>query len=107
MNPYSIIEIFTLLFATMGPIKVLITFAERSKGLDRAAGLLQTISNRPFRDAAKKYCLLGRAEDWLEQMHAFARAGARHFVFSLLSDPDAFFEAWQSTLRPGLAQLAD
>ena len=36
MNPYSIIEIFTLLFATMGPIKVLVTFAEKTKGLDRA-----------------------------------------------------------------------
>ena len=36
MNPYSIIEIFTLLFATMGPIKVLITFAEKTAGLDKA-----------------------------------------------------------------------
>ena len=36
MNPYSIIEIFTLLFATMGPIKVLVTFAEKTKGLDKA-----------------------------------------------------------------------
>ncbi|MGD9094256.1 MAG: MarC family protein [Anaerolineales bacterium] len=36
MNPYSTIEIFTLLFATMGPIKVLITFAEKTQGLDKA-----------------------------------------------------------------------
>jgi multiple antibiotic resistance protein len=36
MNPYSVIEIFTLLFATMGPIKVLITFAEKTQGLDKA-----------------------------------------------------------------------
>jgi multiple antibiotic resistance protein len=36
MNPYSPIEIFTLLFATMGPIKVLITFAEKTQGLDKA-----------------------------------------------------------------------
>jgi multiple antibiotic resistance protein len=36
MNLYSTIEIFTLLFATMGPIKVLITFAEKTQGLDRA-----------------------------------------------------------------------
>jgi probable F420-dependent oxidoreductase len=75
------------------------------KALDRAAAMLQTIYNRPFRDAARKYCLLGRPEDWLEQMQAFARAGARHFVFSLLSDGDAFFEAWESTIRPGLAQI--
>ena len=73
--------------------------------LDRAAGMLQTIYNRPFRDAAKKYSLLGRPADWLEQMQAFARAGARHFVFSLLSDADAFFEAWESEIRPGLAQI--
>ncbi len=73
--------------------------------LDRAAAMLQTIYNRPFRDAARKYCLLGRPEDWLEQMQAFARAGARHFVFSLLSDADAFFEAWETTIRPGLAQI--
>ena len=75
------------------------------KALDRAAALLQMIYNRPFRDAAEKYCLLGRPEDWLEQMQAFARAGARHFVFSLLSEADAFFEVWQQTLRPGLAQI--
>ena len=35
MNEYSIIEIFTLLFATMGPIKVLITFAEKTQGLEK------------------------------------------------------------------------
>lgn len=73
--------------------------------LDRAAGMLQTIYNRPFKEAAKKYCLLGRPEDWLEQMQAFARAGARHFVFSLLSDQDAFFEAWESKLKPGLRTI--
>ncbi len=73
--------------------------------LDRAAGMLQTIYNRPFRDAARKYCLLGRAEDWLEQMESFARAGARHFVFSLLSDRDAFFEAWSDKIQPGLGQI--
>ena len=36
MNPYSPIEIFTLLFATMGPIKVLVTFAEKTAGLNKA-----------------------------------------------------------------------
>jgi probable F420-dependent oxidoreductase len=73
--------------------------------LDRAASMLQTIYNRPFRDAAKKYCLLGRPEDCLEQMQEFARAGARHFVFSLLSDSDAFFEGYTNVIRPGLAQI--
>ena len=36
MDTYSLIEIFTLIFVTMGPIKVLITFAEKSAGLDSA-----------------------------------------------------------------------
>ena len=36
MNTYSIIEIITLLFATMGPIKVLVTFAEKTTGIDKA-----------------------------------------------------------------------
>jgi probable F420-dependent oxidoreductase len=75
------------------------------KALDRAAGMLQTIYNRPFRDAAQKYCLLGRPEHCLEQMQAFARAGARHFVFSLLSEPDVFFESWTNVIQPGLAQI--
>ncbi len=73
--------------------------------LDRAAKLLETIYNRPFRDAAKKYCLLGRPEDWLEQMQEFARAGSRHFVFSLLSDADEFLEAYEEVIRPGLASI--
>ncbi len=58
--------------------------------LDRAANLLQMIYNRPFRDAAKKYCLLGRPADCLEQIQAFADAGCRHFVLSPLMEPDEF-----------------
>jgi probable F420-dependent oxidoreductase len=73
--------------------------------LDLAANMLQTLYNRPMRDAAKKYCLLGRPEDCLEQMQAFARAGARHFVFSTLSDRDVFFESWQNVIQPGLSQI--
>jgi alkanesulfonate monooxygenase SsuD/methylene tetrahydromethanopterin reductase-like flavin-dependent oxidoreductase (luciferase family) len=45
------------------------------RALDDAANLLQMIYNRPFRDAAKKYCLLGRPEDCLEQLQTFADAG--------------------------------
>lgn len=60
------------------------------RALDGAANLLQMIYNRPFRDAAKKYCLLGRTEDCLEQLQAFADAGCRHFVLSPLMDPDEF-----------------
>ncbi len=73
--------------------------------LDRAASTLQMIYNRPFRDAAAKYCLLGTPEDFLEQMQAFARSGVRHFVFSMLSDPAEFYESFQSVIRPGLAQI--
>jgi probable F420-dependent oxidoreductase len=75
------------------------------KALDRAASTLQMIYNRPFRDAAQKYCLLGRPADFLEQMQAFARSGARHFVFSMLSDPTQFIEAYEKEIRPGLAQI--
>jgi probable F420-dependent oxidoreductase len=75
------------------------------KALDRAASLLQMIYNRPFRDAAKKYCLLGKPEDCLEQMQNFARAGSRHFVFSMLSDAGQFIEAFESTIKPGLEQI--
>ena len=74
--------------------------------LDRAAALLERIYNRPFRDAASKYCLLGRPEDWLEQMQGFADAGSRHFVFSLLSDTDEFIDAYERVIRPGLASIA-
>ena len=63
------------------------------------------IYNRPFRDAAKKYCLLGKPEDCLEQMQDFARAGSRHFVFSMLSDAGQFIEAFESTIKPGLGQI--
>ncbi len=78
---------------------------DHGRALDRAAALLGRIYARDFRDAARKYCLLGRPEDVLEQIQAFARAGSRHFVFSLLSDADAFLEAWASTIRPGLAGI--
>lgn len=75
------------------------------RALDRAAKLLQTIYNRPFKDAARKYCLLGRPEDCLEQMQNFARSGARHFVFSMLSDPNEFIEGFESVIKPGLSQI--
>jgi probable F420-dependent oxidoreductase len=75
------------------------------KALDRAAGLLQMIYNRPFRDAAQKYCLLGKPEDCLEQLQGFARSGARHFVFSMLSDPSEFIDAYQQVIGPGLSQI--
>lgn len=60
--------------------------------LSRAASTLQMIYNRPFEDAAKKYCLLGRPEDCLEQLSSFAKSGARRFVLSPLMAADEFLE---------------
>ena len=36
MNSYSLVEVFTLIFVTMGPIKPLVTFAEKTASLDSA-----------------------------------------------------------------------
>ncbi|MDG2307253.1 MAG: LLM class flavin-dependent oxidoreductase [Candidatus Binatia bacterium] len=60
--------------------------------LSRAASTLQMIYNRPFEDAARKYCLLGRPEDCLEQLDTFVTSGARRFVLSPLMAPDEFLE---------------
>ncbi len=58
----------------------------------RAAKMLGTIYNTDFREASKRYCLLGKPEDCLDQMRQFAKAGCRHFVMSALSDPDEIIE---------------
>jgi len=75
------------------------------RALDRAAQMLSRVYNRPFRDAAAKYCLLGRPEDCLEQMRGFAAAGARHFVLSPLSDPLEFAERVGAAILPELPGL--
>ncbi|MEZ7981240.1 MAG: LLM class flavin-dependent oxidoreductase [Myxococcota bacterium] len=58
----------------------------------RAAEMLGKIYNTDFTEASKRYCLLGKPEDCLEQMRNFAKAGCRHFVMSALSDPDEIIE---------------
>ncbi|CAM9830851.1 unnamed protein product [Discosporangium mesarthrocarpum] len=58
----------------------------------RASEMLGTIYNTDFTEASKRYCLLGKPEDCLDQMRAFAKAGCRHFVMSALSDPDEIIE---------------
>lgn len=73
--------------------------------LDRASDMLQALYNRPFRDAARKYCLLGRPADALEQMQAFVDAGARRFVFSPLMRPDEFLERAARDILPALGRL--
>ena len=72
----------------------------------KAAGLLGMIYRRDFSDAAKRYCLLGRPEDCLEQLRAFARSGARHFILVPLSDPAAFAERAAAEILPQLRALA-
>jgi alkanesulfonate monooxygenase SsuD/methylene tetrahydromethanopterin reductase-like flavin-dependent oxidoreductase (luciferase family) len=83
------------------------TFPDASyeRALDRAAAMLESIYRRPFRDAAKKYCLLGRPEDFIEQMQQFVDSGARNFVFSVPEDFSSFIEVFEKTLKPQLAQL--
>ena len=71
----------------------------------RAAKMLGTIYNTDFSEASKKYCLLGRAEDCLEQMQRFGDAGARRFVLSPLMDPDAVLEVAESRILPELGNL--
>ncbi len=90
------------------PACFLFTFLEdRFEDAERkAAALLGMIYRRDFSEAAKRYCLLGRPEDCLEQLRAFARAGARHFVLVPLSDPVAFAERSAAEILPQLRTLA-
>ncbi len=89
------------------PVSFLFTVLDDDYGRAhaRASRLLGRIYARDFEEASKKYCLLGRAEDCLEQMRRFARAGSRHFVFSMLSDPGHFLEEYRRVIRPALPGL--
>lgn len=73
---------------------------------ERAAKLLGMIYNTDFREASKRYCLLGKPEDCLDQLREFARAGCRHFVISALSDPDEIIERATREMIPALSGLA-
>ena len=73
---------------------------------ERAAKLLAMIYNTDFREASRRYCLLGKPEDCLDQLRAFARAGCRHFVISALSDPDEIIERATRDMIPALSGLA-
>ena len=74
--------------------------------LDRAAKMLGSIYRRDFREAAAKYCLLGRPEDCMEQIERFVAAGCRHFVLSPLDDPDEFREQAAQTLLSDIRALS-
>ena len=73
---------------------------------ERAAKLLGMIYNTDFREASKRYCLLGKPEDCLDQLQKFAQAGCRHFVLSALSDPDEIIERATRDMIPALSGLA-
>jgi probable F420-dependent oxidoreductase len=71
----------------------------------RASEMLGRVYQTDFREASKRYCLLGRAEDCLEQMQRFVDAGARHFVLSPLFEPERVFETAAQQILPELANL--
>jgi probable F420-dependent oxidoreductase len=89
------------------PAAFLFTFLEDRYEVahEKASQLLGMVYARDFKEASKKYCLLGRPEDCLEQMRAFARAGCRHFILAPLSDPAAFAERAAAEILPGLRSL--
>ncbi len=82
---------------------VLDTSYERA--VARAGDMLSRVYNRPFHDAARKYCLLGRPEDALEQMRTFAGAGVRHFLLASLTDPEGFASEVAKQILPQLPGL--
>lgn len=71
----------------------------------RASEVLGRLYQQPFEDAARRYCLLGRPEDCLEQMRAYARAGVRHFVMAPLGDLDAWADSAAESILPELGAL--
>jgi probable F420-dependent oxidoreductase len=73
--------------------------------LERAATLLGRLYARPFREAAAKYCLLGRPRDCVEQAARFVAAGARHLVLAPLGDGEGFVERVARELVPALQGL--
>jgi len=85
----------------------LFTFFDDSyeAALDRAASVLQTIYNVPFREAAAKYCLLGPPDACLEQMQRFVDAGSRHLILSVPIDPDGAIEIARERILPEVRQL--
>lgn len=90
-----------------GSAAFLFTFLEQrfEDAHEKAAKLLGMIYARDFRDAAKKYCLLGPPDACLEQLHAFAKAGCRHFILAPLSDPEAFAERVAAEMLPAVRTL--
>jgi probable F420-dependent oxidoreductase len=71
----------------------------------RASELLSITYNTDFREASKRYCLLGRAEDCLEQMQRFVAAGARQFILVPLMPQTELIEIARARILPELSNL--
>jgi probable F420-dependent oxidoreductase len=74
--------------------------------LERAAALLGRLYARPFRDAAAKYCLLGRPEDCLAGIRRFVDAGVRHVILAPLGDPGELLDVVATRLVEPVQALA-
>lgn len=70
MEIYSLAEIFTMIFVTMGPIKVLVTFAEKSSGLE--SGLRRRIAMKAVGVATVVGLIFVFAGDLLMQVFKFS-----------------------------------
>lgn len=90
------------------PAAFLFTFLEDRYEVahEKASKLLGMVYARDFREASKKYCLLGRPEDCLEQLRAFAKSGCRHFILAPLSDPAAFADRVAAEMLPAIRTLS-
>jgi alkanesulfonate monooxygenase SsuD/methylene tetrahydromethanopterin reductase-like flavin-dependent oxidoreductase (luciferase family) len=80
--------------------------ASYEAALDRAAALLGRLYARPFREAAAKYCLLGRPEDCLAGIRRFVEAGVRHVILAPLGDPGELLEVAARDLVGAVHALA-
>jgi probable F420-dependent oxidoreductase len=80
--------------------------ASYAAALDRAAALLGRLYARPFREAAAKYCLLGRPEDCLAGIQRFVDAGVRHVILAPLGDPGELLEVAARDLVGAVHALA-
>jgi probable F420-dependent oxidoreductase len=71
----------------------------------RASQLLSLTYRADLSEAARRYCLLGRAEDCLEQMQRFVAAGARQFILVPLMDHGALIEIAEAKILPEIPNL--
>jgi probable F420-dependent oxidoreductase len=76
--------------------------------LDKATETLSVRYAMDFREAAKKYCALGRPQDVAERLREFHAAGARHVIMDFVGpyeDRDRQFVRFAEEVMPLLADL--